>query len=98
MIYESARALLACGAGKNSRVGVMMTNRSEWVAAFFGSALAGCVSCPISTFSTPRELEQLLEMADLSVLLFEGPVLKKDFTAILEELEPAIRTSAPGEL
>jgi fatty-acyl-CoA synthase len=95
---EIARALLACGIGKDERVGVMMTNRLEWVAAFFGSALAGAASAPISTFSTPHELEQLLDMANLSVLLFEGPVLKKDFTAILEELEPEIRTARPGQL
>jgi len=95
---EIARTLIACGVGKNTRVGIMMTNRSEWVAAFFGTALAGGVAATISTFSTPRELDQLLTMSDLSVLLYEGPVLKKDFTAILEELEPAIRSGAPGEL
>jgi fatty-acyl-CoA synthase len=95
---EIARALMACGVGKNSRVGVMMTNRPEWVAAFFGCALAGATSATISTFSTPHELEQLLDMANLSVLLFEGPVLKKDFSAILEELEPEIRTARPGAL
>src|SRR4051794_17002515 len=31
-----ARALVACGVGKDSRVGVMMTNRLEWVASVFG--------------------------------------------------------------
>jgi fatty-acyl-CoA synthase len=95
---EIARALIACGVGKNSRVGVMMTNRPEWVAAFFGAAIAGATSATISTFSTPHELEQLLDMANLAVLLFEGPVLKKDFTAILEELEPEIRSAKPGQL
>ena len=38
---EVARALLALGVGKDSRVGVMMTNRPEWISAVFGVGLAG---------------------------------------------------------
>ncbi|CAN7587094.1 class I adenylate-forming enzyme family protein [Phenylobacterium sp. LjRoot219] len=93
-----ARALVACGVGKDSRVGVMMTNRPEWLAAFFGVGLAGGVAATISTFSTPAELAVLLKASSVSVLLFEGQVLKRDFAAILEELEPRIPDAARGEL
>ena len=34
-----ARALIACGVGKGARVGVLMTNRPEFLAAVFGTAL-----------------------------------------------------------
>lgn len=34
-----ARALRACGLGKDGRVGVLMTNRAEWIAAVFGASL-----------------------------------------------------------
>ncbi|CAN7618265.1 AMP-binding protein [Phenylobacterium sp. LjRoot225] len=95
---EVARALAACGVGKDSRVGVMMTNRPEWLAAFFGIGLAGGVAVTLSTFSTPAELEQLLQASCVSVLLFEGQVLKKTFAAILAELAPEILTAAPGGL
>lgn len=93
-----ARSLLACGVGKDSRVGVMMTNRPEWLAAFFGVGLAGGVAVTLSTFSTPSELEYLLQASGVGVVLFERTVLKKDFAAILTELEPQIATAAPGEL
>jgi acyl-CoA synthetase (AMP-forming)/AMP-acid ligase II len=93
-----ARALAALGVGKDSRVGVMMTNRPEWIAAIFGVGLAGGVAAAISTFSTPAELEYLLNASSVGVLLFEGRVLKKDFAAILRDLEPQIATAAPGEL
>src|SRR5262245_15745158 len=43
-----ARALIACGVGKDSRVGIMMTNRPEWIAGVFGTALAGGVAVTIS--------------------------------------------------
>jgi acyl-CoA synthetase (AMP-forming)/AMP-acid ligase II len=93
-----ARALVACGVGKDSRVGVLMTNRPEWLAAVFGVGLAGGVAATLSTFSTPAELEVLVQASAASVLLFEGPVLKKDFAAILGELEPQIAAARPGEL
>src|SRR3974390_2049322 len=54
-----ARALAACGVGKDSRVGVLMTNRPEWVASLFGVGLAGGVAVGVGTFSTQPELENL---------------------------------------
>jgi fatty-acyl-CoA synthase len=95
---EVARALRGCGLGKDARVGVLMTNRPEWLAAVFGTALAGGVAVTLSTFSTPPELDYLLEASAVSVLLFERRVLTKDFAAILGALEPAIGTSQPGML
>jgi fatty-acyl-CoA synthase len=95
---EVARALLALGAGKESRVGVMMTNRPEWIQAVFGVGLAGGVAVTLSTFSTPRELEYLLRVSGVTFLLFERTVLKKDFAAILGELEPGILRAPPGRL
>jgi len=95
---EVARALRACGLGKDARVGVLMTNRPEWLAAVFGTALAGGVAVTLSTFSTPPELDYLLRASAVSVLLFERSVLTKDFAAILGELEPAIGTSQAGSL
>src|SRR3546814_5688417 len=38
---EVAKALIACGVSKDSRVGVLMTNRPEYLAAVFGCGLAG---------------------------------------------------------
>ncbi len=96
--FEVAKALIACGVGKGSRVGVMMTNRLEYLSAVFGTGLAGGVSVALSTFSTPAELEHLLSASEASVLLFDGRVLKKDFGAVLAELEPQIRTAAAGQL
>ena len=51
---EVARALIAAGVGKDTRVGILMTNRPEYIASVFGIALAGGVTVPLSTFSKPR--------------------------------------------
>ena len=93
-----ARALVAAGVGKDSRVGILMTNRPEYLSAMFGIAMAGGVAVALSTFSTPAELEHLLASSAISTLLFEDSVLKKDFLAVLKALEPAIADASPGGL
>lgn len=95
---EVARALLACGVGKGTRVGVLATNRLEFLSGVFGTALAGGVAMTMSTFSTPAELETVLQMGGCSVLLLERRVLKKDFAEILVDLEPRIASAKPGEV
>lgn len=95
---EVARALRAAGCGKDGRVGVLMTNRPEWIAAVFGTSLAGAVAVTLSTFATPAELDYLLQVSCVSVLLFERRVLKKDFAAILTDLEPEIGRATTGAL
>jgi len=89
-----AKALVAGGLAKGERVGVLMTNRAEFLAAVFGTALAGGVAAPLSTFSTAPELEHLLALSGCSVVLLERRVLKKDFAEMLCGLEPAL-ASAP---
>ena len=93
-----ARALLACGVGKGTRVGILMTNRLEFLSATFGTALAGGVATTMSTFSTAPELEVLVQNSGCSILLLERTVLKKDFAAMMGELEPGVTTAAPGQL
>ncbi len=93
-----ARALVASGAAKGERIGILMTNRPEFLSAVYGIALAGGVAVTLSTFSTDAELAQLLASSAISTLLFEERVLKTDFRSLLGELEPAIRHSEPGGL
>ncbi|MEO7248557.1 MAG: class I adenylate-forming enzyme family protein [Novosphingobium sp.] len=93
-----ARSLIASGVGKNGRVAILMTNRPEFVAALFGTVLAGGVPVPLSTFSTGPELDQLLRASEVSVLLFEQLVVDKNFADLLIQLEPAIGTAAPSNL
>jgi fatty-acyl-CoA synthase len=95
---EVAAALIASGVGRDTRVGILMTNRPEFVSALFGISLAGGVPVALSTFSTPSEMDYLLKASQISLLLFEPEVLKKDFHAMLVELEPAIARTGPGTL
>ena len=91
---EVARALVASGIGKGTRVGILATNRLEFLSCAFGTALAGGIATTISTFFTAAELETVLQMAGCSVLLVERKVLKKDFVHMLFEIEPQLASGS----
>ena len=93
-----ARSLVACEIDKGTRVGVICSNRPEYLSSVFGVALAGGVPTPISTFFTPTELDEVLRISGVSVLLMERRLLKKDYATMLAELEPAVASAAPGAI
>jgi acyl-CoA synthetase (AMP-forming)/AMP-acid ligase II len=84
-----AKALVAGGIGKGTRVGVLMGNRPEAVAALLGAPMAGAVAVPLSTFSPMRELEYLIRHADISVLLTQTRLLQRNFAADVASLDRA---------
>ena len=95
---EVARTLVSCGVGKGTRVGIIATNRLEFLSSLFGTALAGGVATTISTFFTGSEIDEVLKASGVSILLMERKVLKKDFGEILAEIEPQIDSARPGEV
>jgi fatty-acyl-CoA synthase len=82
---DVAKALIARGHSKGARVGVLMANRPEYLAALFGIAMAGGVAVALSTFSTRDELTHLLNVSAVELLLFDSRVLKQDFAAMLRD-------------
>jgi len=93
-----ARALAASGVGKDSRIGLLATNRPEWIVTMFGISLAGGTCVALSSFATVSELEQSLRLADVSMLFFERSVPGRDFAADLLSLSPELKTCEPGRL
>ena len=57
-----ARALLARGVTKETRIGLLATNRPEWVSAALGIALTGATCVCLSTFASASELEYQLRV------------------------------------
>jgi fatty-acyl-CoA synthase len=83
-----ARALVACNVGSGARVGILLGNRPEAVATVFASAMVGAVAVPLSTFSTPSELEWLLDHAGVSLLVTQARLLKREFPSDIASMEP----------
>jgi acyl-CoA synthetase (AMP-forming)/AMP-acid ligase II len=84
---DLARALLAQGIGKGSRVGLIMQNRPDFAVIFFAVARIGAVVVPISTLSTTRELGRIINHADLSILISSDRYLSHDY---VERLQTAL--------
>jgi fatty-acyl-CoA synthase len=92
-----ARALVARGVTKETRVGLLATNRPEWVTTIFGIALAGGTCVTLPTFAKAAELEYQLRVGDVSLLIFENEVAGRSFASELMELCPEL-TTARGEV
>jgi acyl-CoA synthetase (AMP-forming)/AMP-acid ligase II len=95
--FTVARALVARGIVKETRVGLMCTNRPEFLSGIFGIALAGGTAVVMSTFATPAELDYQLRVGDVSLLIFERKILARDIAMELLQICPDIG-SASGEL
>lgn len=90
-----ARALIARGVTKDTRVGLLATNRPEWISGMFGIAMAGGTCVALSTFAKGAELEYQLRIGDVSVLIFERSVIGRDFAAELMEFCPELAGVQP---
>jgi acyl-CoA synthetase (AMP-forming)/AMP-acid ligase II len=88
-LWQQARAyakgLLASGVGRGTRVGLLLPNRAEWLAAAFGTALVGGVLVPFSTFASPEELDQLLEHSGVALLLVQRGFARSPLDALAAE-------------
>lgn len=91
-----ARSLLASGAGKGTRVGILMGNRPEAVAALFGVALSGGVAVLLSTFATRSELAHLLRHSDCALLLTQTELGARRFVDDVRQLSPDIVLATPA--
>jgi acyl-CoA synthetase (AMP-forming)/AMP-acid ligase II len=90
-----ARALLAHGTGKGTRVAILMANRPEAVACFFGAAMAGAVVVPLSTFATRDELVHLLAAGGASTLLLQETMGRRSFAADIDSIVAEGRATLP---
>lgn len=95
---ESAKGLLAIGAGPGARVGLLHPNGGDFVVAWLAAARIGAVAVPISTFSTSPELGALLRGAAVEVLLATTGFRGRDFVAAVRDAVPALDLAAAPPL
>ncbi len=94
-----ARALIACGVSKGTRVGVLMTNRPEFLSAVFGTALmftGAWLNEKTRDFQAIRGVVQFLALLPMAVRCRRGPLAAGQVAvaSILNNRSP--RGRAPG--
>jgi acyl-CoA synthetase (AMP-forming)/AMP-acid ligase II len=80
-----ARGLLAAGAGRGSRVGLLFPTSVDFVLAWLAAVRVGAIAVPISTFSTARELRDLFARADVDLLVGVDEYRGNDYRAAVDE-------------
>jgi len=87
-----ALRLIARGASKGTRVGLLMPNGIDWAVVAVAAARAGAVLVPLSTLLRPPELEAQLRLAGVEQLVlvrgFRGRDYPRDLAGISPRLSP----------
>ena len=91
---ELALGLVAGGAGKGTRIALLMPNGPDCVIAWLAAARIGALVIPLSTFYPARELHWVLRHADVHTLLCRDRYLNHDYLERLEKLAPSLAGSA----
>lgn len=87
---QLAKALLASGVGKGTRVGLLAPNGPAWVVAWLAATRIGAVVALLNTYNKAGELSRTIRHADLQVLLTVGSHLGHDYLDRLEQAAPEL--------
>lgn len=85
-----AKALVADGVDKSTRVALLVGNRPEWVQAALGVAMAGGVLVPVNTLFEQPEIEHVLRHSDAAVVLHQERLGRHHYQDQLSTIEPSL--------
>jgi acyl-CoA synthetase (AMP-forming)/AMP-acid ligase II len=91
-----ARALLASGAGKGTRIALLAPDGIFWIVAFLAGLRIGALLTLVSTLSTPRELAHILRTSDTQMLIAGRRFLRHDYARTLEAAFPELASQPAG--
>ena len=93
-----ARALLACGIGRDDKVAVWLPNRPAWLFVQQACAMIGAVLVALNTRYKAHELSYILGQSDSTTLILTDHLGPVDFLETLAEVLPGLRDGEPGQL
>ncbi len=93
-----ARALLALGAGKGTRLALMAPDGILWITTFLAGLRIGALVTAVSTLCTPRELAHILRHSDTQVFIGARRFLNHDYGEKLLKALPELDGGEPGAL
>ena len=94
-----ACSLRGLGIGPGDKVGILMPNQIDFVAALVGASKLGAVPVPINGRFKEHELSHVIAHADIRVLLTAaGPEQTVDYPALVAGVFPGAAGQDPGAL
>lgn len=95
---DLAKGLLAAGAGKGTRVGLLAGNGPNWMVGWLGITRIGAVAVLLNTYGKAREMGWVLRHADVQVLLTVDSHLGHDYLERLEQGIPGLAESTHEQI
>lgn len=90
------RALQRMGVGRGDRVGLLATNRIQWLESYFGASMAGATVHAFNSWVTARELDHLVGEAACKVLIMMERHGRRTYLDNLQGLAPEVWHEDPG--
>ena len=97
-VRAAAKALLAAGVTKGSKVALLLGNRPEFAVAAYGAALVGAVVVPVSTLAAAAERDYILRHSDASMLITQPALLGRRLLDVLLADHPVLGEGEPGRI
>lgn len=97
-VNEAARAFLAIGVQRGDRVGMWSPNCAEWTITQFATAKIGAILVNINPSYRLTELEYAMNQSETKFLVTADTFKSSDYSGMLYELAPELKTVQPGEL
>jgi fatty-acyl-CoA synthase len=97
-VDRCARALMALGVAKGERVGIWAPNCAEWAITQFATAKIGAILVNINPSYRGHEVRYALTQSGCAWVVIASQFKTSDYTAMLYELAPELRTAPPGRL
>ncbi len=93
-----ARALLAAGAGKGTRIAIVAPDSALLLTTFYAALRIGALVTPISTLATPKELAHIIANSDAQFLVGVRRYLSHDYSERLDAALPGLAASTADAL
>src|SRR5262249_54596861 len=93
-----ARALLAIGAGKGTRIALLGPDGIAWLTAYLAAMRIGAVIATVSTLCTAPELAYILRNSDAQMLIGARRFLRHEYAERLEAALPGLAGQQAGKL
>ena len=97
-VDHMAKGLIAIGVTRGTNVGVWAQNVPDWLTFLYSTAKIGAVAVTVNTNYRSEELLYLLKNSDMHTLCMTDGVPGSNYTDIIYDLVPELKTKQRGKL
>lgn len=97
-VDDMAKGLISIGVTRGSNVGIWAQNVPDWLTFLYATAKIGAVAVTVNTNYRTEEISFLMKDSDMHTLCMTDGVPGSNYTDIIYELLPELRTMQRGKM